>query len=306
MSRPFFGCALAVLVTGLLAGACGDSARNNEGPCVAQTAVDPASGCDSTKFSYYTCPGAAKPSLDGGTCTFSKVQGGFCCPLPTAAGNGTQTGQIVDLTSPTTGIGGATIDFGNGISTTSGSDGKYSLQIAQNTPFMMTVKADNYTELQEQEWFLTGDYNAKTTSLVSAALNSIVSGGLPGYDSSKVALGLGVYYNDGVNYTQGGCKDNAGATIAITPSTAGKLVYFSSSHSPIGAATSVQSGAINPSALLYNMDPSAPLPTITVTPPANCTVAPYPLQVGTVTYTGKYKLLPSGVNGQAFFRTFLN
>lgn len=304
--RPFLSGGLAAIVVAMLFTACGDSARNNEGACVAQTAVDPASGCDTAKSSYYTCPGAAKPAIDGGTCTFSKVQGGFCCPLPTQAGNGTQTGQIVDLTSPTTGISGATIDFGNGISTTSDASGKYSLQITQNTPYSMTVTADSYTILQEQEWFLTGDYNAKTTSIVSASLNAIVSGGLPGYDNAKVALGLGVYYNDGVNYTQGGCKDNGGAVIAVDPPTAGKLVYFNTGHTPVGSATSVQTGAINPSALLYNIDPSAPLPTITVTPPASCTVAPYPLQVGNVTYTGKYKLLASGVNGQAFFRTFLN
>ncbi|MGH7327502.1 MAG: hypothetical protein ACREJX_04055, partial [Polyangiaceae bacterium] len=187
------------------------------------------------------------------------------------------------------------------------STGNYSQQITQNTPYSMTVTDDSYKKLQEQEWFLTGDYDAKTTSIVAAALNTVVSGSLPGYDTTKVALGLGVYYNDGVNYTLGACKDNGGATIAIDPPTAGKLVYFGTGHTPAPAGTtSVQTGAINPSALLYNLDPSAPLPTITVTPPGNCTVAPYPLTIGTLTYTGKYTLLPSGVNGQSFFRTFLN
>lgn len=305
MNRPFFGCAVALVVTGLFSGACGDSARNNEGPCVAQASVDPASGCDATKDSYYTCPGALKPEIDGGgTCTFSKVQGGFCCPAPTQAGNASQKGQIIDLLTQKP-IAGATVDFGNGISTQSDDTGNYTLQIKQNTPFSMTVVADNYTKLQEQEWELTGDYDAKTTSLVTASLNSTVSGGLPQYDSSKVALGIGVYYNDGTNFSQGNCHDNAGATIAIDPPTAGKLVYFSKGHLPVTSATSVQTGAINPSALLYNIDPSAPLPTITVTPPSGCTVAPYPLTVGAITYTGKFSLLPSGVNGQGFFRNFL-
>lgn len=304
MKRFFLSCSVA-LVTTLVFAACGDSQRNNEGACVAQTSVDPASGCDSTKSSYYTCPGAAKPTLDGGACTFSNVQGGFCCPLPTQAGNGTQKGQVIDLLAKT-GIANATIDFGNGITTTSDGSGNYTLQIAQNTPYSMTVTADTYTKLQEQEWFLTGDYDAKTTSIVPASLNAIVSSGLPGYDTTKVALGLGVYYNNGVDYTLGNCKDNAGATIAIDPPTAGTLVYFGTGHTPVSGATSVQSGAINPSALLYNLDPNAAPPTITVTPPANCTVVPYPLTIGTLTYTGKYKLLPSGVNGQSFFRTFMN
>lgn len=285
--------------------ACGDSVVSNEGPCVAQASVDPASQCDATKFSYYTCPGSRVPTLDAGSCTFSAVHGGFCCPLPTQAGNATQNGQIVDLLSPKTLVAGATIDFGNGISTTSDSSGNYTLQIKQNVPFAMTVSASNYTELQEQEWFLTGDYSAGVTHVVSAGLNAAVSSGLAGYDKTKAALGLGAEYNDGVNFNQGSCKDNAGATFTVTPASAGTLIYFGATHSPDASATSVQSGAVNPSALLYNLDPSAPLPTITVTPPAGCTVAKYPYTDGTITYTGNFKLLASGVDGQSFYRLFM-
>jgi len=303
MSRSPVRSFLAVAVVSLAAftafgaAGCGDTVHNNEGACVAQSSIDPASGCDGTKSSYYTCPGAAKPALDGGACTFSKVNGGFCCPLPTAVGNGTQTGQIIDLLAKTP-VVGATIDFGNGLTTTTDAKGNYSLQIVQNKPFNMTVTAPNYTQLTEQEWFLTGDYNNSTTSLVSAAINTAVSSGLPSYDATKVALGLGVY-------PEGACKDNGGSVITIDPPTAGKLVYFSPTGTPNTTATSVQSGALNPSALLYNIDPAAPLPKISATPPAGCTVAPYPFALGTVTYTGNFKLLPSGVNGQGFFRVFI-
>ncbi|MEO8798360.1 MAG: hypothetical protein ABI551_10775, partial [Polyangiaceae bacterium] len=158
MIRPLVVCAVALLGTVLFTGACGDSARNNEGPCALQASVDPASGCDEAKASYFTCPGARQPDVDGGVaCTFSKVAGGFCCPLPTAVGNGSQSGQIVNLLDQTSGIAGATVDFGDGISTTTDATGNYSLQIVQNKPFNMTVTAPSYTTLLEQERFLTGD-----------------------------------------------------------------------------------------------------------------------------------------------------
>ncbi|MEO8873972.1 MAG: hypothetical protein ABI461_00160, partial [Polyangiaceae bacterium] len=116
---------------------------------------------------------------------------------------------------------------------------------------------------------------------------------------TKVALGLGAYYAGTA------CADNAGTTFTIDPPTAGKLVYFVPTGTPNAAATSVQSTAINPSALLYNIDPSAPKPKITAVPPPGCTVAAYPHTIGNVTYTGNYTLLASGVNGQGFLRVFL-
>jgi hypothetical protein len=79
-------------------------------------------------------------------------------------------------------------------------------------------------------------------------------------------------------------------------------VYFKGTN-PFPSATSVQSGAVNPSALIYNIAPGT-LPAVTVTPPAGCTNIPYPYTVGTVTYTGKYK--PSiGSTQASFFRGFV-
>ncbi|HEX7663010.1 MAG TPA: hypothetical protein VF407_00790, partial [Polyangiaceae bacterium] len=119
MIRPLVVSAAVLLGTVLFTGACGDTVHNNEGECSLQATVDPASGCDAAKESYYTCPGARQPDSDSGiACTHSKVNGGFCCPQPTAAGNGSQTGQIVDFFDATKGVAGATVDFGNGLTTT--------------------------------------------------------------------------------------------------------------------------------------------------------------------------------------------
>jgi hypothetical protein len=272
---------------------CGDTVHDNEGPCVAQASIDPKSECDATKSSYYTCPGAAKPVLDAGSCTLSKVNGGFCCPLPTQIGNATQTGQIVDLIS-SKGVAGATVDFGNGLTTTTDGTGNYLLQIKQNVPFNMILNAPNYSQLTEQEWMLTGDYDATQTHLVPATLQGPVYSALASYDNTKGTLGVGIEIT-------GACKDNAGATITIADPNA-KIVYFKG-ITPFPSATSVQSGAVNPSALIYNIDPTT-TPVVTVTPPPGCTNIPYPYTLGTVTYTGKYKL-SVGSTSASFFRGFV-
>jgi hypothetical protein len=306
MSRPsihsFLRYGHALLASGvavtslcLAAGGCGDTVHNNEGPCVAQASIDPASGCDSAKSSYYTCPGAAKPVLDAGSCTLSKVNGGFCCPLPTQVGNASQSGQIVDLITSKN-VAGVTVDFGNGVSTTTDSNGNYLLQIKQNVPFDMVLSAPSYSQLTEQEWMLTGDFNAMQTHLVPASLQAPVYSGLAGYDNTKATLGVGIEVT-------GACKDNAGATIAIADPNA-KIVYFKG-IAPFPTATSVQSGAVNPSALIYNIA-AGTTPAVTVTAPPGCTNIPYPYTPAgtTVTYTGKYK--PSiGSSSASFFRGFV-
>jgi hypothetical protein len=269
---------------------CGDTVANNEGPCVAQTTVDPASGCDATKFSYQTCPGARVPVLDAGSCTASKVHGGFCCPLPTQAGNASQNGQIVDLISSKP-VAGVTVTLTAGVSGTTDSSGNYLLQVKQNTPFDMVLTAPNYAQLTEQEWMLSGDNNIGQTHLVPGGLQSAVYTALPGYDNTKSTLGVGIEIT-------GACKDQAGAIIAFGDPNA-KVLYFKGTN-PDASATSVQSGAVNPSALIYNIDPSLNAK-VTVTPPPGCTNIPYPYTVGTLTYTGNFKLSTGSTNA-SFFR----
>ncbi|MEO7112936.1 MAG: hypothetical protein ABI183_21025 [Polyangiaceae bacterium] len=272
---------------------CGDTVANNEGPCVAQASIAAASGCDSTKESYYTCPGARVPTLDAGSCTLSKVHGGFCCPLPTQAGNASQNGQIVDIIT-SKGVAGVTVALTPGVSGTSDSAGNYLLQVPQNTPFNMVLNGPNYAQLTEQEWQLTGDFNVGPTHLVPASLQIGVYSGLPSYDDTKATLGVGVEIT-------GACPDNAGAVITFGDPNA-KIMYFKGT-TPDRSATSVNSGSVNPSALIYNIDPASTAK-VTITPPAGCTNVAYPYTAGAIVYTGNFKL-SVGSSSASFFRGFI-
>jgi hypothetical protein len=158
----------------------------------------------------------------------------------------------------------------------------------------MVLTGSTYAQLTEQEWMLSGDNNIGQTHFVPASLQTAVYSGLPSYDNTKSTLGVGVEIT-------GACKDNAGAVVAVSDANA-KIMYFKGT-TPDVSATSVQSGSVNPSALIYNITPNT-TPTITITPPAGCTNVPYPYTVGTLTYTGKYTL-STGSSNASFFRGFV-
>ena len=289
----FLATGVAVGSLCLAAGGCGDTIINNEGSCVVEVVANPASGCDATKFSYYTCPGARVPTLDAGSCTLSKVNGGFCCPLPTQAGNASQSGQIVDIIT-NKGVAGANVTLTSDVTGTTDSSGNYLLQVKQNTPFNMVLTGGTYAQLTEQEWMLSGDFNVGQTHFVPAGLQGPVYAALPSYDNTKATLGVGIEIT-------GACKDEGGAVIAFGDPNA-KVIYFNKTN-PDRNATSVNSGSINPSALIYNIDPASTA-AVTVTPPPGCTNIPYPYTTGTVTYTGKFKL-SVGSSNASFFRGFV-
>jgi len=210
------------------------------------------------------------------------------------AANASQNGQVVDAVSAK-GIVGASIDFGNGVTTTTDSSGNYLLPTKQSTPFNMVVTLADYTQLIDQEWELTGDFNAGSTRLTSSGLSNAVNGGLADYDSTKGVLGVAVEVT-------GACNDNAGAVVSLSDPSAGKIIYFKGT-TPFPAGTSVQSGSITPSALIYNLD-LATTAKVVVTPPSGCSVASFPFSQGTVTYTGNWKV-QAGSGSTSFFRVFV-
>jgi hypothetical protein len=160
----------------------------------------------------------------------------------------------------------------------------------------MIVTATEYPQLIEQEWEITGDFNSTDPSrLTSSTISNTVEGSLADYDSTKGMLGVAVVIT-------GACNDNGGAVISLSDPSAGKIIYFKES-TPYSAGTSVQSGSVTPSALIYNLD-LATTAKVVVTPPSGCTVAAFPFSQGTVTYTGNWKV-QAGSNSTSFLRVFL-
>lgn len=231
----------------------------------------------------------AAPSNDGGT-----IEDGGTNNDAASGAIATQSGQIVDAIS-NKGIGGATIDFGNGITTTTDSSGNYSLKTSQNTPFNTIVTAATYPQRIEQEWELTGDFMVGETAVPSGSLFGTQLSGLSEYDSTKGALEVAVEIT-------GACTDNGGSVITLDPPSAGKIIYFDGT-TPSAGATSVKSGSVAPSALVYNLD-LAGTAKVSVTPPTGCSAAAFPFTQGTVTYTGNWKV-EAGSSSISFFRIFL-
>ncbi len=217
------------------------------------------------------------------------------------AGMVTQKGKCVEL-GQSVGVAGATVDLGGHSAVTMDAPmkGVYAIAVPINTPFFMTVSEPGHVKLIEQEWSLGSDYDRSTTGLVDLGTEMSLVGLLAGYDPAKGVLGVGI-----IKSTGGACADEAGATIALATPGTSKVAYFKGGF-PSAATTTVQSGETTPSAIIYNIDPTADL-TLTVTPPAGCTLDTFPhtetTAAGTITYTGKAKV--EAGNTTSFTRVFV-
>lgn len=225
----------------------------------------------------------------------------------------TQTGTIIDFDNQQ-GVFDAIVTAtytGGTSSATTDSTGAYTLKVPQNAPYVMSVAAGAdagkaYVGLNEQEWKLSGDTVRGKTSFVSAGtqglLESILS---PSPDISLAVLSVQVI-------ATGACASATGATIsvpglAVDGGTGPILIYFGGTPSlPDSNATSVTDKLL-PSAIIYDLPTAATYNTVTVTPPAGCTVKAFPVTdptLPTVNYTGNVTLTQAS-DAVSFMRIFL-
>jgi hypothetical protein len=178
-----------------------------------------------------------------------------------------QSGQVVEFLQKHP-VPGATIT-GNAGKTTADANGNYTLPIDATQPFNFTVTADGSWKLVEAETILTADFDRGQTLLLSnadgATLMGVLPGGGPAIDATKALLSVGILKGD--------CASEEGATIDWSPKGSGQIRYIDSGL-PSPSRKSAKGGQF-PHAVLYNLDSAAPI-TVTVTPPAGCTVAPFP------------------------------
>ena len=234
-----------------------------------------------------------------------------------------QTGTIVDYSSKK-GLPGMIVS-GGGATVTTDSTGAYTLAVPKNSAYTMTVSSDldadtQYLTLNEQEWMLSGNADRGKTSAVSDVTENLLKAVLqPQPDSALAVLTIQVI-------ATGACASATGATISVpglpSPDAGAPdggngpyLDYFNSNSFPDPAATSVTNGIL-PSAIIWNLPISASFNTVTVTPPAGCTVVAFPTTDPSdsgpgpnLTYTGNVKLAASqpqaGLNVASFLRVFL-
>jgi hypothetical protein len=234
-----------------------------------------------------------------------------------------QTGQIVDFTSKA-GLAGMSVS-GGGNTVTTDSTGKYTLPVPKSTAYSMQIASGPsattaYLTLNEQEWQLTGDVDRGKTSAVSNSTENLLKAILvPQPDPTLSVLTVQVI-------ASGACPSATGATISVpglpaadagadaSAAAAIHLDYFVGGF-PSQSATSATDGEV-PSAIIWGLPPTATFNSVTVTPPAGCTVKAFPTSDPTdagpganLVYTGNVKLQPStddaGTSIASFMRVFL-
>src|SRR5205807_1070956 len=153
----------------------------------------------------------------------------------------TQKGIITDFSTKKP-VAGATVIAGEQ-STTTAADGSYSFTLQKGEPFKLTVTADGYAKLLEQEATLDGDYDKGKTTIVPTNMANLLTSMLSGYDSSLGVLSVQLV-------PTGGCASEDGATLEVSPAGSAKVAYFANSL-PNSAMTAVKAGEF-PSAVVYN------------------------------------------------------
>jgi hypothetical protein len=230
-----------------------------------------------------------KPAAGNGTATGTGTPSGGTASTGSQAV--TDTGTIVDYNSKAP-VQGATVTAGDQTVTT-GADGTFSLTLQKGEAFQLSVVADGYATLLQQQTALEADYAAGSLTIVPQSLASLLTAMLPGYDDT-----LGVLSVDLV--ATGACTSEAGATLTVTPAGSAQVAYFSGGL-PSNTQLSVKAGEF-PSAVVYNVQPGVQL-AIAVTQ-ASCKEVPFPYTTGGVEYTGGITTQPGLVTG--FARIFLN
>ncbi len=246
-------------------------------------------GCSSAPSGGSTggTPSPAKPAGNGTPSTGTPSTG-----TPSEGSQAViDTGTIVDYNNKTP-VQGAVVTAGDQTVTT-GADGMFSLTLQKGEPFQLSVVADGYATLLQQQTALEADYKAGSLTIVPQSLASLLTSMLPHYDNT-----LGVLSVDLV--ATGACTSEAGATLTVTPAGSAQVAYFSGGL-PDDQQLSVKAGEF-PSAVVYNVQPGVQL-SVSVTQ-ASCKEVPFPYTTGGVEYTGGIMTKPGLVTG--FARIFLN
>lgn len=208
----------------------------------------------------------------------------------------TQKGRIVDFDSAK-GVAGVTVTAtatGGVYTATTDATGNYLLAVPQNVPYTMSIAADQYLKLIEQEWSLTGDATRGDTRFVSIQTQSFLQSLLTGYDPKLAVVSVGLTKLPSCTATLDG------VTLALETPGASVVKYFKGAF-PNGP--SVSEGA-SPSALFYNVTPGTPIKLVVTG--TTCKLAAFPrtdVTAATISYTGN--IVTEAGNAASYGRFFL-
>jgi hypothetical protein len=172
-------------------------------------------------------------------------------------------------------LAGITITDGAQTFTTDAT-GAFAFQVPAATPMTLLLTGPNYTKTYLPELSLTADYDRATIPLPDLSITHLAQLALDGYDTSR-----GIVYL--VVAAIGSCATVEGGSVTIVAPADGKVGYFDKRF-PSASRTTFKANE-TPAAAVYNV-PAGTQIEITITHPT-CTMAPFPVTVAGVTYTGK-------------------
>lgn len=178
-------------------------------------------------------------------------------------------------------ISGATVTA-LGRSATTAANGRFSLDVAVDTPFVYTIDAADHFKFVSQEMIVHGPFQQEPSFVLMASVVPALKGGLPGLDEALGVVSVTIY-------PRGSCAEETGATVSVAPEGAAKITYADDYGLPDPAVTSA---AKNQFVVLYNVPLGVEL-TVRASHPT-CRMGAFPYvdpaalpQAGAVTYTGK-------------------
>jgi hypothetical protein len=204
-----------------------------------------------------------------------------------------QTGRIVRAQADGVFVGGATVKIGTKTAVTN-DQGEYEIIAPRNAPYQMTVSADGFYKLIEQQWQVNKELlpRGDTSLLLKATADFLADVLAPPRDPAKGLLVVKVN-------PMAPCESEEGSTVALEPPGSSKVAYFGGSLPDSSLSAALKGKTFT--ALIYDVDVGVDLK-VKVTSPL-CAQVPFPIEVGDVTYTGIQRAEPGEV--LSYFRTYI-
>lgn len=216
---------------------------------------------------------SSTPAADAGTADAAGETG----PVVVGTNEVKQKGKTVHALQTTSGVE-ATITVA-GKSAQANGNGEYEIAVPKDAPYSMTVTAEGYFKLLEQEWIVKQDLDNGETSMLPTAVAGFLSEQLsPKRDPAKGLLVVSVR-------PQAPCTTEDGTTLTIDPPGSAKLTYVDGT-SPDPLLTAVKGGS-RFSAFFYDIEPNVVVHVTAKSP--TCEQVPFPLDVDGKTLTGNQK-----------------
>ncbi|MBX3190834.1 MAG: hypothetical protein KF819_27805 [Labilithrix sp.] len=210
---------------------------------------------------------------------------------PVGANEAKQTGRIVRAVENVS-VGGATVSIAGKTATTN-DDGFYEIVVPKDTPYRMSVTAEEHYKLNEQEWILKSDTLARgDTSLLGTSIANILASFLPNRDAAKGLLVVRIN-------PLPPCDSEQGATLSLDPPGDSKVTYFAGGR-PNPTASFVTKDETF-SAAIYDVTPNTNVKVVVNSP--LCEEVPFPVDYQNVTYTGNQQTEPGEV--LSYIRVFI-